>query len=54
VQALGAAGEGAPDPSEAWSLFADRDRVEQLMTDEIRAGLALSYGLAIPRAAAET
>jgi Zn-dependent protease with chaperone function len=48
VTALGTSGEGAADASDAWSLFADREALERLLTAEIRQNLAMAYGVAIP------
>jgi Zn-dependent protease with chaperone function len=42
--------EPAPDDAEpAWSLFSDRRRLEEDMTDEVRAKVLASHGVAIPR-----
>jgi hypothetical protein len=40
---------GPDDALPAWSLFADRRGIEEQMTDEVRAGVLASHGVAIPR-----
>lgn len=48
VSALASSGEGSPDPSEAWSVFTDREALERLLTAEIRHNLAVGFGVSIP------
>jgi Zn-dependent protease with chaperone function len=40
---------GPDDASPAWTLFADRRWIEEQMTDEVRATVLSSHGVAIPR-----
>ena len=51
VEALGAIGEGGHNDDEAWSLFEDREALEELMTDEIRTLVSMRNGVEIPRPA---
>jgi len=53
VAALGAKGTApaADDDETAWSLFADRDAVERMMTDEVRKNVAKNFGVTIRRGA---
>jgi hypothetical protein len=37
------------DQKPAWSLFSDRARIEEAMTDEIRAKMHLDHGVHIPK-----
>ncbi len=47
--------EAGPDDAEpAWSLFSDRRRLEEQMTDQVRAQILASHAVAIPRRRKET
>jgi len=46
IHARGSA-PSADDDAPAWTLFADRDALERLMTDEVRKNVAANYGVAI-------
>jgi Zn-dependent protease with chaperone function len=49
VRKLGAAGGAASpdDQADAWTLFADRERIEQLLTGELRANVFRAHGIQI-------
>ena len=51
AKALGAPPpEAGPDDAKpAWSLFSDRQELEEQMTDEVRAQVLASFDVAIPR-----
>ncbi|MCE9579595.1 MAG: M48 family metalloprotease [Deltaproteobacteria bacterium] len=52
VAALAAPARTATDDDElAWTLFADRDAIERLMTDQVCANVAKNHGVTITRAA---
>jgi Zn-dependent protease with chaperone function len=49
VRALAAAGEvhSSEDAADAWSLFADRERIEQRLTGEVRENILRAHGIKI-------
>jgi len=44
-------GDLTDENADAWSLFADRAKIETLMTEEVRANVQRAHGIAIPASA---